>query len=310
MLLSVKLMKVMDLMPCQSSQSPRRRDVARARSRRATASEDVEKGLPPPRGPCQLDYRGVDMEQPGGAAHYSTKSRSLFPLPYPACSALTTGGCRSVRRRRARIQHLESNVKEVIWALNWMAGCDECDVSQPCSNLQQRVLQRVDGLVKMQKPSGCIPSPEGALTELLHGASPYDFKPVNESLASYRSELVSVPSDIHGCPDLYDILPCDDRRFLEEKSELMLRPAVSTEELDRVSSVYWDPKLKYNQKAYQDLVRKLNSIGYFVYTTEPACEVGVFFVWKSSRTKLRMITDARRANACFHEPPGCQPHDW
>lgn len=64
------------------------------------------------------------------------------------------------------------------------------------------------------------------------------------------------------------------------------------------------PKLKYNQKAYQELVRKLDSIGYFTYTTEPACEVGVFFVWKSSKTKLRMITDARRANACFHDPPG------
>eukprot|EP00438_Fugacium_kawagutii_P016537 Skav227298 [mRNA] locus=scaffold2645:95140:99516:- [translate_table: standard] len=244
------------------------------------------------------------MRQPGGAAHSSMKARSLFPLPYPACVSLNDGGCRTVRRRKERIRHLESNVKEVIWALNWMAGCKDDDVSQPCSPMQDEVLQRVDGLVKLQKPSGCIPSPEGALSELLHGASPYDFKPVNESLASYRAELVSVPSDIHGCPDLADILPCDDRRFLEEKSELMLRRGVEAQELDRICTPYWDPKLKYNQKAYQGLVRKLDAIGYFTYTTEPACEVGVFFVWKSSRTKLRMITDARRANACFHDPPG------
>ena len=270
---------------------------------RAMASDDANSASRSPGEPMLSGYRGNDMGQPGRPAHMSRGPRSLFPLPFSACPPAKVGGCRTVQRRRARICKEVENVNEAIWSLNWMAGCNDREAVQHCSPMQSQVVQRVDGLVHSQKPSGCIPTPEGALKELLHGASPYDFKPINETLASYRSELVSLPSDIHGCPNLVDILHDDDRRFLEEKSELMLRPAMTTTELDEVCKVYWDPKLKFNQKAYQGLVKKLHAIGYFTYTTEPACEVGVFFVWKSSRTKLRMITDARRANACFHEPP-------
>ena len=67
---------------------------------------------------------------------------------------------------------------------------------------------------------------------------------------------------------------------------------------------YWDPKLRHNQKVYHRLVQRLHDIGYFFYTTRPESYVGVFFVWKSSRTKLRMITDARLSNARFRTAPG------
>ena len=67
---------------------------------------------------------------------------------------------------------------------------------------------------------------------------------------------------------------------------------------------YWDPKLRFNKKSYNNLVSRLHDIGMFNYTTKPLCSVGVFFVWKSSRTRLRMITDARRANQMFRDPPG------
>ena len=40
-----------------------------------------------------------------------------------------------------------------------------------------------------------------------------------------------------------------------------------------------------------------------IYTLDPASKVGAFFVWKSSKTKLRVITDARRANAMIADPP-------
>ena len=98
------------------------------------------------------------------------------------------------------------------------------------------------------------------------------------------------------------VLPADDRRFLEENSELMLKPANLGDNEEVVP--YWDPKLKHNRKAYNGLAQRLAEIGHFTFTTRPACEVGVFFVWKSSRTKLRMITDARKANKMFREPPG------
>ena len=62
---------------------------------------------------------------------------------------------------------------------------------------------------------------------------------------------------------------------------------------------YWDPQLRYNKTAYNDLVRRLHGINYFRYTTKPACKVGIFFVWKSNKTRLRLITDARLSNRCF-----------
>ena len=67
---------------------------------------------------------------------------------------------------------------------------------------------------------------------------------------------------------------------------------------------YWDTKLRYNRMCYNQLVGRLAAIGYFTYTLRPACMVGVFFVYKSNRAKLRLITDARRSNAYFKEAPG------
>ena len=51
------------------------------------------------------------------------------------------------------------------------------------------------------------------------------------------------------------------------------------------------------------LVRKLHGINCFVYTTAPRSQVGVFFVWKSNRTELRLITDCRPTSQLFREAP-------
>lgn len=164
------------------------------------------------------------------------------------------------------------------------------------------VLSRVEGLVRDQKPSGDILSPAEARGALLHGGSPYDWKPSAETLASYQADLLSIPEDVSGCPSLSSVLPEKDLIFLEENSELMLK------EQDDVPGTlvepFWDPKLKFNLKAYGDLVRRLHNIGMFNYTRHPKCMVGVFFVWKSNRTKLRLITDARRSNQLFRDAPG------
>ncbi len=243
------------------------------------------------------------MEQPGKPAFSSRRSRSLFPLPLFACPSDKAGVSRCVQRRRQRIQKVVENCNEVIHGLNWMAGYKKPqDESVAISPMQQQVMSRVDGLTLCQKPSGDVHSPEGALKELLRGGAPYDMGPINDALASYQAELVSLPQDCHECPQLAHVLPADDRRFLEENSELMLKPADLGDNEEVVP--YWDPKLKHNRKAYNGLVQRLADIGYFTFTTQPACEVGVFFVWKSSRTKLRMITDARKANKMFREPPG------
>ena len=244
------------------------------------------------------------MEQPGLPAGYSMRERKLFPLPFFACPSKKAGFSRAVQQRRNRIRRGVENKNEAIFALNWLADtCSPGSVDGGPSPMQGQVMQRVDGLIECQKPSGCIERPEEALKTLLKGGSPYDMSTTSDSLASYQSELVSLPADIRGCPDLESVLPHSHRQFLEEKAELMIKPP---EEIEKGGLVqpYWDPRLRFNKKAYNSLVKRLHSIGYFNYTTKPMCRVGVFFVWKSSRTKLRMITDARRSNACFRDPPG------
>eukprot|EP00972_Heterocapsa_arctica_P091750 13529969-Heterocapsa_arctica.AAC.1 len=67
--------------------------------------------------------------------------------------------------------------------------------------------------------------------------------------------------------------------------------------------LYMDPVLERDQKAYVRLINALHSRGRTRWTTTPKGFVGVFFVWKKNN-KLRLICDARRANARFREPPG------
>ena len=242
------------------------------------------------------------MEQPGAAAKASGSERSLFPLPFFACPAKKVGCSRPVKQRRDRICRAVENCNEAIYGLNWLNGHKDAPGDGILvDGLQQQVMARVDGLVQCQKPSGAIDHPEAALRSLLKGASPYDLGISNETLAPYQYDLVSVPQDIKGCPNLLDVLDTHDRLFLEQDRELMLKSATEVESLKLVP--YWDPVLKHNKRAYYRLVRRLQQIGYFTYTLEPKCKIGVFFVWKSSRTKLRMITDARSANRLFKDPP-------
>ena len=269
--------------------------------------EVVEGGKRMPESPLPAGYsrpvrqvgeiRGFGDERAAGPAAARRSGRELFPLPCMPIPPDKVGGCRTVSRRRKRIQHHTENLNAVIRSLNWLAGCKESDVI-PGGQMQEDVVARLDGLVFDQKPSGvnATLTSEGALRELLRGSSPYDGHGANECLASYKAELVSVPSDTRGCPSLMDVLPPDDRRYLEEGSELMIRPLSEMPNQEEMPIPYWDPKLKFNRKEYNKLVVKLHDIGFFNYTIEPRCRVGVFFVWKSNRTKLRLITDARRSN--------------
>lgn len=264
--------------------------------------EDPGWSSKPRGGSTYKSFRG-NLLWKGGAASSSSKGRRLFPLPKFACPPAKWGVSRTVSKRRSGIQRMTENVNQVIDSLNWMAGCKDASPI-PLSSMQEDVLARLEGLVFDQKPSANVPSNEEALRELLKGGTPYDFGSSQETLASYQSELVSVPDSVKHCPRLEDVLPPDDLRYLEEKSELMLRPKEKVDECREDRVPYWDPKLRFNKKEYNKLVQRLHEIGYFNYTLTPSCRVGVFFVWKSSRTKLRLITDARCSNQKFLEAPG------
>ena len=83
----------------------------------------------------------------------------------------------------------------------------------------------------------------------------------------------------------------------------MKRTEDELEGIEPTARPYWDPVLRYNRKEYNKLVQRLTDIHFFNFTTQPKCQISVFFVWKSNKTKLRMITDARCANRLFKDAP-------
>ena len=62
--------------------------------------------------------------------------------------------------------------------------------------------------------------------------------------------------------------------------------------------------LRYNQKEYHRLLRRLADIGIISWTSTPKCQVGLFAVEKDGGAAQRLIVDARRANEFFKAPPG------
>ena len=162
--------------------------------------EDGDRHCPPGDDPSKA-AREEGMTQPGNAAAFSTKMRRLFPLPFFALPVEKTGCGRVVKQRRVRIRRTLEDCNEMIWSLNWLAGFREPqDDSRLVSPMQSQVLSRVEGLAFSQKPSGDqCQKPEEALKALLRGGSPYDMGVINDAVASYRSDLVSVPSDCTGC---------------------------------------------------------------------------------------------------------------
>ena len=247
-------------------------------------------------------HRAHSAEFPGPPASFSRGGRRIFPLPYYACPPRKRGVCRAVKKRRCKIRCLIQNCNEAVQSMNWLAGFRD-EVSNTCSPMQEWVLTRMEGLILDQEPNGVIDSQEEALRSLLHGVAPYEGGGAKLSLAPYRSELVSIPESVKECPFLCDILGESDRQFLEEESELMKRTEDELEGIEPTARPYWDPVLRYNRKEYNKLVQRLTDIHFFNFTTQPKCQISVFFVWKSNKTKLRMITDARCANRLFKDAP-------
>ena len=112
--------------------------------------------------------------------------------------------------------------------------------------MQIKVFKRLEGLVLGQQPSSEILEPNQALVDLLKGKGPYDLSgpPDCKNLASYQEDLVSMPPSLAGAPQLLSLLEADDRLYLEEMTERMLRPPedVSPQPFEP----YWDPQLRYN----------------------------------------------------------------
>jgi hypothetical protein len=67
---------------------------------------------------------------------------------------------------------------------------------------------------------------------------------------------------------------------------------------------FTDPAVRFHTKAYVRFVRDLHAIGYWEFTLSPKEKSAPFFVWKSGRKKIRLISGARRSNLRFKDSPG------
>ena len=242
----------------------------------------------------------------GPLACETAEGAELFPLPMPEPLKMISGLSRGSGQRLARKVRARFELRETISSLNWMhVGDFDARPSQPCTQQQLQVLRRLHGLVEkagdLGEP-GHMPLREAAYKELLHGLDGYTEPSTPASLAPFNLELISLPSDLTCASSALELLQGDDRRYLEEQ-ERMLLPADSIKP-GSMSSPYWDPALKNNPREYRRFIQKLCKIGYLDFTLYPSQHAGVFFVWKSDKKKIRMIIDARPANAVFRDPPG------
>ena len=69
---------------------------------------------------------------------------------------------------------------------------------------------------------------------------------------------------------------------------------------------HWDPRLRSHGPTRAVFLRHLLRIGIVAAIEYGSAheEVGIFFVRKSGKDKIRLILDARRVNQRFRRPPG------
>ncbi|CAK0845234.1 unnamed protein product [Prorocentrum cordatum] len=246
--------------------------------------------------------RGVPTRTVGGAegAGGDAAARSFLPLPLLGDAGRRIRG-RSCRARQfGRENRIAAEVNGIVDAVNWMSGYDS--LPGPANDMQRDVLARFEGLVRGRQPDAKLQDPQAALRELLRGRSPYDGRSGPTTVASYSAGLVSMPMDVSDCPRLEDLLPGEALTFLQERHERMLRESPLPTDVEP----YFDSVLKFNHKEYRGLVRRLLSAGILGWTLTPKERIGMFFVWKDGRRRLRLIVDARRTNAHFKDPPGVE----
>ncbi|CAK8994704.1 unnamed protein product [Durusdinium trenchii] len=233
-----------------------------------------------------------------------TSACGLFPLPRPDALPKLKGYGRRSQHRAARRVRIRDDLREAIASLNWMHVGDFDAPPSAAHPLQREVLCRLEALVERADDlgdHGHLPSLEAAYGELLRGRDGYAEPSTPASLAPYNLELVSLPTDLCDAPRAEELLEEADRRYLQGQ-ERMLREI--PKEDSEVIKPYWDPALRHNPGRYRKFIQRLNGIKYLDFTLSPSQHAGVFFVWKSDGKRIRMIVDARPANAEFEEPPG------
>jgi hypothetical protein len=243
-----------------------------------------------------------------------------FPLPVPSVGGRSDrllpqnykANPKGVYSSRARVHR----IAECVRSLNSLAGSTARSVrlgggipgtpsSQlPVTAVQQSVLDRVgrriDGYGKC--PAGMDPC--SSFYELLKSDDMYSLE--RKNLAPYEPELLKIAKSDILPKAAVSLLPAHTAQFLENPEKFIIR---SDKEIAEWTSEnpsfkpYWDPALAASKPPRLELYMKLKAKGLISFRKKIKAQAGLFFVWKSSKKGIRLIVDARQANACHRRPP-------
>ena len=169
---------------------------------------------------------------------------------------------------------------DAVWSLNWLSGTAAWGL--PPSRHAERKGQAVAArfrLVVTAPTSVGAPALEVALKELLRGRGVYEVGPAGVDLAPYRSNLVSLPPNLEGSPNLAGLLPPEVPIFLEGEHELMRRTREETRALVEDGGTikpYMDSALRHNKKRYLTFLRHLRSRGMLKFVERAKARAGFF----------------------------------
>ena len=214
--------------------------------------------------------------------------------------------CNGVRRPRGDVKLYN----EVVDGLNSYSGRSTGACSPPgAEEFTVLAESRLSDVLRQQRAPADTPCPAAAFRELLRGRDAYASQASGgQNIAPFRSaKLISMPDDVRDAPAVADLVS-DADFYLGNGLERMLRP--ESEHVARDSELagirpHVDPSLLRSRRKYLAVVRRLLKSGLFrlIHAADRKEDVGIFFVAKKGKSKVRLVIDARRSNVHFASPP-------
>lgn len=239
----------------------------------------------------------------------ATGTRSPFPLPaiespyrsqsrsrrlqqrFKRTEAITLLANKSVSSLNKLYMSFSSSVQAKVSSCSFVSSCQSRMLAHIYSCATRYVCRRGLG------SSGSLPQCDDAYLFSGSSGSYFDFtlsySAISAAAIPLIADRVSLPGTV-GSAALLDLLPPDLVDVYSTPSAL-LRPVSEVVKTKRAV-------LCASKDEYVKLIRRMNDLGMVEFTTQPAVVNGVFGVVKDVDS-IRLIIDARPANAVFVDPP-------
>jgi hypothetical protein len=152
--------------------------------------------------------------------------------------------------------------------------------------------------------SSIHPSSSSSSAGSFQSSSPYSFPCSALPIVADRVSLPDVPQKVN----MLDLLPPLMQQLYSTPDKLLLPASPSGLGSSCLSSPSVRPRVFGSKAEYYKLIRRMYRLGMVSFRKTPKCVNGIFAVRKEG-TSLRLIIDARLANALFIRPPGVRLPD-